>query len=66
MNDTHVLVPVTLLVERDVSWLVELADEEEVWVPKSLIEDCSEAEPREGQEVEIEVPVWFATKEGMI
>jgi len=42
--------------------LIITEDKREVWIPKSLI---SYGEYEEGEKTEIEVPTWFAEREGL-
>lgn len=43
--------------------LLRLEDEREVWIPRSLIDGDSDV--ANGEDVEFEVPSWFARKEGL-
>lgn len=52
---------VITLRESDLAVLFDI-EGEEVWVPKSLMEDW----PDEDDEGEIEIPEWFAIKEGLV
>ena len=49
-----------LVDETDLACCLAFSDEHEVWVPKSIILELDE------EDGEVEVPQWFAYKEGLI
>ena len=63
---SSIWVTVTLEAETDKAWLVDAGMDKSIWVPKSQILDYSEGSYQSGDTIEIEVPEWLATKNGMI
>lgn len=59
-------ISVTLKVDSGLAWLVDHGTEDDVWLPKSQIEDYSEPEVKSGDTVEIEIPEWLAMEKGLI
>lgn len=54
----------TVITETDSAVLLE-TDYGELWVPKSIVIDPPDYWG-EDEEVEIEIPTWFAEKEGLV
>lgn len=54
----------TVVKETSAAILLE-TDDGKTWIPKIMVVDPADTW-EEGEEVEIEVPEWFAEKEGLI
>lgn len=54
----------TVVIETDLAVLLETEDVK-IWVPKSIVIDPPDYWDS-GEEVEIEVPAWFAEKEELV
>lgn len=52
--------------ETDQAIHLSVGEDVDIWIPKSLVNDCSVAYPEKGDFVELEVAEWFATKEDLI
>ena len=57
-------IDITIVKETDLAVLVDTGDPEFYWIPGSLIKGDSEF--KEGQTYTIELPIWFATQEGLV
>jgi hypothetical protein len=51
-------------VETDLAFLFVI-DGDEVWVPKSVIDEPDDIEVRD-EEIEIEIHEWWASREGLV
>ncbi|MBW8034104.1 MAG: hypothetical protein FVQ79_00100 [Planctomycetes bacterium] len=66
MKEEVILISCEVIQDRDLSLLIDAGLSEDVWIPKSLISDYSDEAFQEGDDIEIEIPVWFATKKDLI
>ena len=66
MSGELTTIDVTILHETDGAILVESPFGSEIWIPKSLIENEEGESFIKDSSMELEVPEWFATKEGLI
>lgn len=63
---SSVWVPVTLMIETELAWMVDGGRDKDVWIPKSQIQDYSETEYEIGDDIEIEIPEWLAMEKDLI
>lgn len=66
MKEEVIIISCEVIQDRDLSLLIYAGLSEDVWIPKSLISDYSDEAFQEGDDIEIEIPVWLATKKDLI
>lgn len=63
-NEGHILGQARVIQETDKAILVRLEDEQEVWIPKSVIHDNSEVYSEKSGEGMLVVAEWWAERNG--